>query len=184
MTKEEKLPESVPGGYCLVSTAKACQAELAFPRVVCHTRGWQLGSRRPPGRREEGWPGSRGAPGPKGGAEPPTAQEGAPTACGRRSGPRRVTVRGTGRRQHGSPCARSHTDSAAPRLRSRCPWLWDRSHLSLCGLGWGFGERDGNMDPGLWPVRWGVASAGPGREMLCGPPPGACAELPSVLPAG
>lgn len=29
------------------------------------------------------------------------------------------------------------------------------------------------MDPGLWPVRWGVASGGPRCEMLCGPPPGA-----------
>ena len=38
VTKEEKLPESVPGGYCLVATAKGFQAELAFPYAVCHTR--------------------------------------------------------------------------------------------------------------------------------------------------
>ena len=72
MTKEENLPESVPGGYCLVATAKAFQAELAFPYAVCHTRGGQLGFGRPPGRGEEGWPGSGGAPGPKGGAESST----------------------------------------------------------------------------------------------------------------
>lgn len=42
VTKEEKLPESVPGGYCLVAIAKAFQAERASPRAVCHTRGRQL----------------------------------------------------------------------------------------------------------------------------------------------
>ena len=75
--------------------------------------------------------------------------------------------------------------------RSLGPWLWDRSHLSLCGLGWGFGERDGNVDSGLCLVCWGVASGGPGCADAVwttaqGPQRGhgACAELPSVLPAG